>query len=547
MLGETSAIDDDNLLFGDRGKIADSIVARCHQMNNSGIFGLRRSGKSSVLNAVLRRLDRDSVRYVRIESRSALETLDSWKTALYDIARMIRSITMGVMQYEGEPRSKYMKRLNLNSTEEDYEKRAAACFVEDVKLYCKDLTLFVIAIDEIELITHNTAQVVAWKSIEAYSGFWGALRDCGCPLILCGVNSTINESGHLGDNPMYGRIINCADSSQTYLPSFTPSQTQKMLNILGGYSHLSFDNVYNEINNAFGGQPYAIRQFGSFAFGKLKDKREPNIQYSISKATVTNLLREFYLSQKGKDLCSTILQRLSEMYVDEYRMLKNLALSPEKYSIVQYKDISKIDHLEKYGLIEYDRSTAYIAFRINIIMEYIGMTELKDPFDMTNDERRRMIQDQVAECETKLKTYIRNYYTINGISTDGRKMIQNYINCRKPIICINKKATPRPDVNTCPFSDFFKHDLFILYFSSLKIIIDDNWSLLGNSFKNFGISQDKFRSCMDDLNAGRTDADHYDAEDTKSCPVDWKVSDQVLQAFIAAYTLFKKYFDDNNL
>ena len=29
MLGETTAIDDDNLLFGDRGKIADSIVSRC--------------------------------------------------------------------------------------------------------------------------------------------------------------------------------------------------------------------------------------------------------------------------------------------------------------------------------------------------------------------------------------------------------------------------------------------------------------------------------------------------------------------------------------
>lgn len=53
MLGENDAIDDDNLLFGDRGKIADAVVARIHQGSNSGIFGLRRSGKTSVLNAVL--------------------------------------------------------------------------------------------------------------------------------------------------------------------------------------------------------------------------------------------------------------------------------------------------------------------------------------------------------------------------------------------------------------------------------------------------------------------------------------------------------------
>ena len=32
MLGENDAIDDDNLLFGDRGKIADAVVARCHHV-----------------------------------------------------------------------------------------------------------------------------------------------------------------------------------------------------------------------------------------------------------------------------------------------------------------------------------------------------------------------------------------------------------------------------------------------------------------------------------------------------------------------------------
>lgn len=35
---KTNAIDDDNLLFGDRGKIADAVVARIHQGSNSGYF-----------------------------------------------------------------------------------------------------------------------------------------------------------------------------------------------------------------------------------------------------------------------------------------------------------------------------------------------------------------------------------------------------------------------------------------------------------------------------------------------------------------------------
>jgi CxxC-x17-CxxC domain-containing protein len=59
LLAENKAIEDDNLLFGDRGKIADAVVERCRKGNHSGIFGLRRSGKTSVLNATLRRLERE--------------------------------------------------------------------------------------------------------------------------------------------------------------------------------------------------------------------------------------------------------------------------------------------------------------------------------------------------------------------------------------------------------------------------------------------------------------------------------------------------------
>jgi hypothetical protein len=546
MLGETSAIDDDNLLFGDRCKIADSIVARCHQMNNSGIFGLRRSGKSSVLKAVLRRLERDNVKYIEVESRS-LESLDSWKTALYDIACLVRSKTLGIEKNDGETRREFTQRLNLNSTEEDYKKRSVACFVEDVKIYSRDFSPFVIAIDEIELITYNTAQVTTWKSIEAFSGFWGALRDCGCPLILCGVNSTINESGQQGDNPMYGRIISCAESSETYLPSFTDEQTKVMITALGGYSQLSFSEVYSDINRAFGGQPYAIRQFCSYVFGKVKDLREPNKVYSVSKATVDNLLKDFNNSQKGKDFCSTILQRLSDMYTDEYRMLKRLALASEKYKTIEHADISKIDHLEKYGLIEYDRSTFYVTFKINIVKEYICKVDTKDPSDMPNDERRRYVQDRVADCEIKLKTYIKNFYSLTGKTAAGRAMFLRYITNTNVKIDINKKANPQPDPNICAFRDFFDHKLFIIYFSSLKKIINDNWSMLGKSFQSAGISQDNFRTSMDDLNAGRTDADHYDAEDTTICPDDWQINDIVMQSFRVAYDKLKRFFDDNNL
>lgn len=550
MLGETSAIDDDNLLFGDRGKIADLIVSRSINNGNSGIFGLRRSGKTSVLNAVLRRLERADIKYIKVESQSELENLDSWKIALYDIAKKIRQKTLGIEQHSEESRRTFIERLNLNSTEEDYLRRPSMCFVEDVKLYCTNEKVFIIAIDEIELITYNTAKEGTWKNVAAYCGFWGAMRDCGCSLIVCGVNSTINEinsisyNGESGVNPMYKRILNCADLSDTYLPTFTDEQTKYMINTLGGYSNIGFSDVYTEINRAFGGQPYAVRQFCSYVFERVKHHRKTNEVYELSKPTIENMLLEFQNSAEGTSLCENILQHLT-IYKDEYEMLKNMALAPEKYRKIESEDIYKIDHLQKYGLINFDYNTTYVSFNIHSIEVYICKKYEKNPMDMTNDERREYVQSCVAECERKLKTYLCNYYiyNANGEST-CRNLMKRYINsnsCYKPV-AINPKASPVPNPDTCNIREFFDHKKFIFYFSSIKKIIKDNWITVGQKLQAVGIDKNRFGIYMDALNAGRTDADHYDAENITDYPKGWVIDDTTMSNFQNAMTNLNSFF-----
>ena len=548
MLGEEKAIEEDTLLFGDRGKIADAVVQRCIEGNHSGIFGLRRSGKSSVLRAVERRLDYNQIKYATIESRSFLESLDSWKTALYDIAKKIRQICLGIEKIDGESNEEFTKRLRLSSTEEDYQKRPTQCFVEDVKLYIREQSTFVLGLDEIELITYNTATSDTWRDLDAYKHFWGALRDSGCSLIVCGVNSTINErstisfGGKTCDNPMYERIHTCADFSKTYLPAFTDEQTKDMLNKLGSYSNVAFDNVYTEINRAFGGQPYAIRQFAAYMFEELKGKRKTGEVYQFSKAAFDRLIGPFSNSEKGIQLFKTILQHI-KIYRDEYEMLEKIALSPEKYRSVAHKDISLIDHLEKYGLIEYDRSTLFVTFNIHAIQEYIQKTATKAPEDMDNDERRRYIQDRVKECEQKLKKFILQYYLWVGGEAAGKQVLLRNYGTKYAHISINPKANPVPDTATCDLKEFFDHSKFVMYFSAIKWIISNNWKTLGN---NFGITKAKFEVCMEDLNAGRTDADHYDPEDM-TCPDGWEISDQTMQDFIAAYKTMEAVFKKLNL
>ena len=319
-----------------------------------------------------------------------------------------------------------------------------------------------------------------------------------------------------------------------------------MINTLGSYSNIGFTGVYAIINRAFGGQPYAVRQFCSYIFNKIKKLRTPGKLYEVSRASVDHLLLQFNNSAEGNRLCEIILQHLT-IFNDEYNVLKKIALSPEIYQKFKYNDISKIDHLEKYGLIEYDRTTCYVTFNIESIRDYIKKYDEKDPLDMSNDERRIYVQNKVAECEIKLKTYIKNYFTLTGQTSAGRNIFQGYLRNPNVKIDINRKANPRPDPITCTFGDFFDHKLFIIYFSSIKTIINDKWNLLGNSFTSIGINRNKFCSSIDDLNAGRNDADHYDAEDITKYPNGWNIDDSTILSFSVAYNTFKKFFDSNSL
>ena len=549
MLGEVNPIEEEQLLFGERGKIADAIVQRSKEGKHSGIFGLRRSGKSSVLRAAMRRFDYEEIKYIVVEARSALEGIGSWKTALFDIAKLIRIKTLDLFQQEGETRSDFQKRLMLHSTEEDYDKRPSQCFVEDVKQYTRNDSVFVIAIDEIELITYNTATSPIWKSLDAYKGFWGALRDTGCSLIVCGVNSTINEkssiefNGESCDNPMYERINNCAGFSKTYLPAFTDEQTRIMINTLGGYSNISFNNIYVDINRAFGGQPYIIRQFCAYIFEHIKDLRKPNEVYEVSKPTFAAMITEFNHSNKGEQVFQTILQHIA-IYRNEYEMFIKCALSPDKYKTIEREDISAIDHLVKYGLVDYDSSTCFMDISISALKEYICRTHSKDPNDMTNDERRRFVQDKVYICETKLKKYLMNYFTYNGGDSAGVAFMTKCIKEQK--IKINQKAKSAPNPAISHLKDFFDHKQYIFYFSSLKTIISNNWSTIGSALNSSGMTKEQFIVYMDDLNAGRTDADHYDPED-KSFPDNWDIDNETMKKFIMAFKSFESVFDALNV
>ena len=195
-------------------------------------------------------------------------------------------------------------------------------------------------------------------------------------------------------------------------------------------------------------------------------------------------------------------------------------------------------------MIEYDNTTHFVTFNIISIKEYICKYATKKPEQMTNDERRKYVQDRVKICEEKLKKYLLNIFTYNK-SLNARRILTGYVTSRK--LMINTKANPTPNTATCAIKDFFNHKLFIMYFSTLRNIIETLWRVCESDFMACGIQKANFSTYMEDLNAGRTDADHYDPENSTDCPDDWEISDTVLQSFTAAYNKMETFFSSLGL
>lgn len=66
---------------------------------------------------------------------------------------------------------------------------------------------------------------------------------------------------------------------------------------------------------------------------------------------------------------------------------------------------------------------------------------------------------------------------------------------------------------------------------------------MGQKLQAVGIDKNKFLVYMDALNAGRTDADHYDAENIIDYPDGWVIDDTVMSNFQNAMTNLNSFFE----
>lgn len=470
--------------FGRRDLIQELVNKHCNN-ENSGIFGLRKTGKTSIIYGVMRTLDR---------KRSYAQLIDCQTLHMQDWNLALRSVVWKIIRGIG---------IKQNSFKETYDQyndtnKVAITFEQDIKNILiqskKDILLI---FDEIENITFGTSISESWNNGNSFIKFWQVIRS------FCQHNETKYHFSYLiaGTNPKcvetptINRIDNpiFAQFSPIYIPPFNFLQTEEMLTRLGGYMGLEFDKqTIAAMVDDFGGHPLLVRQMASYIHRNINKVRP----IKICKHDYQEYKKQFYLDETGfVQYAVMILQVLSDWYKDEYEMLKLLAQD----DIETFKELSEEDlfikHLKNYGVIEKDMTQVGYHFKIEAFKKHLTTQFKYHKKIRTDEEKETEIQERRSKIEKQLRKLVKRQLK----SSYGESVAKNKI-----IEAIYGKKEIAHKSNL-PYSEFFDPQKHQIYLKTLFDVIEKNYEI----FKNlFDVKIEDFQSKAQLLNVYRRTDSH---------------------------------------
>jgi hypothetical protein len=274
-----------DLYFFGRTQLIQDIVNRHRSSENSGLFGLRKSGKTSIIYGIERFLKSHNGQFVSIDCENPSIHKLRWNELLFRLVEMIKDV-------KG---SNY----RISSIEQFKEKNAANRFESDLLgLYeSKDHVPMLLIFDEIERISPVTGSSSHWRDEEDFVYFWQTLRyffqkfPSVFSYLLVGTNSHCVETPKFGhhDNPLFSSI------PFQYVPPFDVEKTRDMVRKLGRYMGIKFDEIiYGKLTDDFGGHPFLIRQMCS-SINKISPGDRP---IQVDKALYLKAKKQFFLDSQ---------------------------------------------------------------------------------------------------------------------------------------------------------------------------------------------------------------------------------------------------------
>jgi len=467
-----------DLYFFGRSEIIQELVNRHRSGEHTGLFGLRKSGKTSIVYAIERHLLSNDELFLSIDCESPSIHKLRWNELLQKIVFEFKRIKSSKSKINEDP-------------ERYTEKTAADSFnVDMLRIYeSKKRTPALFILDEIERISPSTGSSAHWASGEDFVYFWQTMRGFYqrhpevYTYLLVGTNPNGVEMPIIAkqENPLFASI------PSQYVPSFTVDQVRQMVRKLGRFMGLQFEElIYAKLTDDYGGHPFLIRQICSRIHKHCKGERPVKVNKKIYEDVrkLSKIDTDQYLEM--------ILQVLIDWYPDEYEMITFLAQGDyESFNEFASEHSSYTKHLVGYGLLQ--QSTDGFTFNIESIKDFLESKARYQRINLTDEEKIDEISNRRNKIEKGLRIILKNALKqAVGKKNAGDK-------------ALSAIPTPRRDAIGTNDIDIILHkDNSPLYFPDLKNLINREW----DTFKNiFEIEKNKILVMLDDINScGRPDA-----------------------------------------
>lgn len=472
-----SPLREERYFFG-RDQIVHALVEKHLQTENSGVFGLRRSGKTSILYAVKRLAEaRGSIASI-VDGQTL--NVRTWNSALLYIIKTLNKENHA--------------HIIINENQYDTN-QAADSFENDVaKIFYKLQKRILILVDEVEHITFEVSGDKNWNSGDSYLKFWQIIRSVfnkhknQMTFLISGTNPRCVEKPFVGktDNPLFGQL------HPEYIEPFDVRLTTQMVQALGGHMALEFpDEVCTYLTRDYGGHPFLIRQVCSSIHRKLL-KSGVHSHASIDRSLYNECRSEFDAG-KGLTYCEMIVGILSEFYPDEYHMLTMLASGDiDDFENLAQSDPTYTEHLLGYGILE--KTSKSYDFKMDVLKKYLSGKHQYKSLNLNFEEKRSEISLRRNRVEQELRELVKKQLLfLFGKDEAKSKMLARV------------ESAKRSRLATLEYADFFNPDKNDIYFNDLVELMKIHWE---KGFRNlFDENVERFNSRMILLNSiGRGDA-----------------------------------------
>ena len=377
-------INSDYFFFG-REELIFDLHNAFKRSENRGLFGLRKTGKTSVFFKLARLIGSSGPHlFIYIDCKFPANRMCSWDVLLTRLADQLQDKA----QLNADPDSGHASDVFLSTLRRiDGNRKIAIVF------------------DEVEYISPASPLDAHWKDefVPFWQTIWHAQSLLGnLAIFLGGVNPTIVEQDLIGgtQNPLFGIV------PYQYLGGLNVDEVRRMLRTLGRPMGMRFsEEAVRYVTKQYGGHPLLTRIAASVAHRTLRESRKalPRV-VELAWLQDTEGLREAEL----EFYCGHVTSELRRFYPDEYEIMAEIADG----NLVEMFDFiaepTWTTHLTNYGLLGKD-AEGRPAFAIPVLRRFMQLDRARERGTQTiaatqpRSQRRRWLKKRKQQINDGLE------------------------------------------------------------------------------------------------------------------------------------------------